>query len=391
MLRELSVRVFDKSDISSELVGIYLKELEGIKSVEFFSDYIAGYESCSQIKPDLVIVDISENMEFCLDIVSKLSRQGISVAVMSVSTSSSVIIKALRNGAVEFLTKPVLKSDLKALVNKLANPVEENEIEECKVMTLYSGKGGSGKTTVAVNLALELAKQTGKRTALVDLNFCLGEVSSYLNLKNSFSLSNTLDNVEKIDCESLVEMFEKYGDTELYVLAEPATGETFSAITFSKIVKFFKVLKEAFSYVIVDIPTIADDKILKVLQISDYVLYVTGVNLNAIKNSKYCIDLLKDKGLDDSKIRILLNRFIENDELTDSEIESELGLGVYKKIPNNYFTVMAAINKGVPVSEENINSNVAESFRELAIMLSDSIMKNSLKGIRGNYEYKREN
>ena len=386
MLRELSVRVFDKSDISSELVGIYLKELEGIKSVEFFSDYIAGYESCSQIKPDLVIVDISENMEFCLDIVSKLSRQGISVAVMSVSTSSSVIIKALRNGAVEFLTKPVLKSDLKALVNKLANPVEENEIEECKVMTLYSGKGGSGKTTVAVNLALELAKQTGKRTALVDLNFCLGEVSSYLNLKNSFSLSNTLDNVEKIDFESLVEMFEKYGDTELYVLAEPATGETFSAITFSKIVKFFKVLKETFSYVIVDIPTIADDKILKVLQISDYVLYVTGVNLNAIKNSKYCIDLLKDKGLDDSKIRILLN-----DELTDSEIESELGLGVYKKIPNNYFTVMAAINKGVPVSEENINSNVAESFRELAIMLSDSIMKNSLKGIRGNYEYKREN
>lgn len=391
MLRELSVRVFDKSDISSELVGIYLKELEGIKSVEFFSDYIAGYESCSQIKPDLVIVDISENMEFCLDIVSKLSRQGISVAVMSVSTSSSVIIKALRNGAVEFLTKPVLKSDLKALVNKLANPVEENEIEECKVMTLYSGKGGSGKTTVAVNLALELAKQTGKRTALVDLNFCLGEVSSYLNLKNSFSLSNTLDNVEKIDFESLVEMFEKYGDTELYVLAEPATGETFSAITFNKIVKFFKVLKETFSYVIVDIPTIADDKILKVLQISDYVLYVTGVNLNAIKNSKYCIDLLKDKGLDDSKIRILLNRFIENDELTDSEIESELGLGVYKKIPNNYFTVMAAINKGVPVSEENINSNVAESFRELAIMLSDSIMKNSLKGIRGNYEYKREN
>ncbi len=391
MLRELSVRVFDKSDISSELVGIYLKELEGIKSVEFFSDYIAGYESCSQIKPDLVIVDISENMEFCLDIVSKLSRQGISVAVMSVSTSSSVIIKALRNGAVEFLTKPVLKSDLKALVNKLANPVEESEIEECKVMTLYSGKGGSGKTTVAVNLALELAKQTGKRTALVDLNFCLGEVSSYLNLKNSFSLSNTLDNVEKIDFESLVEMFEKYGDTELYVLAEPATGETFSAITFNKIVKFFKVLKETFSYVIVDIPTIADDKILKVLQISDYVLYVTGVNLNAIKNSKYCIDLLKDKGLDDSKIRILLNRFIENDELTDSEIESELGLGVYKKIPNNYFTVMAAINKGVPVSEENINSNVAESFRELAIMLSDSIMKNSLKGIRGNYEYKREN
>ena len=65
----------------------------------------------------------------------------------------------------------------------------------------------------------------------------------------------------------------------------------------------------------------------------------------------------------------------------------QLGLGIYKKIPNNYFTVMAAINKGIPVSEANINSNVAESFRELAVMLSDSIMKNSLKCIRGDYEY----
>lgn len=387
MLRELSIRVFDKSDISSELVSIYLKELENVKSIKFYSDFIDGYEQCLQAKPDLVLVDISENMEFCLDIVSKLSKQSIPVAVMSVNTSSSVIIKALRNGAVEFLPKPVLKNDLKTLVTKFSTLSDEETQEECKVITLYSGKGGSGKTTVASNLALELAKQTGKRTALVDMNFCLGEVASFLGVKNSFSLSNTLENIEKIDCDKVVEMFEQYGDTELYLLTEPANGEMFSSVTFNKLVKFFKVIKEVFAYIVVDVPTVADEKIMKVLQLSDYVLYVTGINLNSIKNSKCCIELLKEKGLEEGKIRVVLNRFIENDELSDSEIESELGLSIYKKIPNNYFTVMAAINRGIPVSEANINSNVAESFRELAVMLSDSIMKNSLRCIRGGYEY----
>ena len=387
MLRELSIRVFDKSEISSELVGIYLKELENVKSIQCFTDYIEGYEQCVQIKPDLVIVDISENIEFSLDIVSKLAKQSIPVAVMSVNTGSSVIIKALRKGAIEFLSKPVLKGELKSLVTKFSDTSQDSKDEACKVITLYSGKGGSGKTTVATNLALELSKQTGKRTALVDMNFCLGEVSSFLSLKNSFSLSNTLENIEKINSECIVDMFEKYSDTELYLLTESANGEMFSSVAFSKLIKFFKVLKDAFAYVVVDVPTIADDKIMKILQLSDYVLYVTGINLNAIKNAKCCIELLKEKGLDESKLRVLLNRFIENDELSDSEIEAELGLGIYKKIPNNYFTVMAAINKGIPVSEANINSNVAESFRELAVMLSDIIMKNSLKSIRGDYEY----
>ena len=254
---------------------------------------------------------------------------------------------------------------------------------------MFSSKGGVGKTTIASNVALELAKQTGKKTALIDLNFSLGEVSEFLNLKPSFNLSNVLENIDKISSDDISKMFEKYNDTELYLLTESENGENFSTITHNRVTRFLRALKETFAYIVVDTPTVADDKVFKTLLASDYVLFVTSVNMNAMKNTKKSLDLIKSKGVNEDKIKILLNRYVESEELSTEEIESEIGCKIYKRIPNNYFTVMSAINKSISVSEENINSNVAESFRELAVMLSDSIMNNSLRVLRGEHEYKR--
>lgn len=391
MSRELSIIIFDKNNLSSELTEIYLKELGCVTEVRTYSNYIEGYESFSNKKPDIVIVDITENKEFGLEICSKISKQKIPVIVTSMDTSTAVIIKTLRAGASEFLAKPVLKNELFTAIKKIIQkPVNDNKTDS-KIISVFSGKGGSGKTTVAVNLALELAKQTEKKVALIDMNFCMGEAASFLNSKISFNFSNLLENIDNIDKQTMLQMFDKYKDSELYLLSESSKGESLSSITFNRITRFFKYIKEVFSYIIVDLPTAADEKIFKTLQTSDYILYVSVVNYNALKNTKNCIDLLIDKGVSKDTIKILLNRYIENDELSCEEIERELGIEIYKKIPNNYFTVMSAINKGISILEENINSNVAECYRELAVMLSDSIMEKSIKDMRGMYEYKSTN
>ncbi len=391
MSRELSIIIFDRNDLSSEMTKIYLQELECVKSVDCYSDYVSGCERCAKEPPDAAIVDITENQEFGLEVTAQLSKAKIPVINISMNTNASVIIKALRCGAVEFLAKPVLKNELHSAILKLLNSNSEEEKSECKIITAFSGKGGSGKTTVAVNLALELAKLTGRKTALVDMNFCMGEAAAFLNLKSSFNLSSILENIDNIKPDMLTGMFEKYSDNELYVLSESATGALLSSITINRAIRLLKSLKDTFSYIVIDLPTTADDKILKTLKLADYILYITSVNYSMLKNAKNCIKLLCGSGISKDNIKIILNRYIENDELTTEEIENELGMEVYKKIPNNYFTVMSAINKGISVSEENINSNVAESFRELAVMLSDNIMENSLKNIRGRYEYQSAN
>ncbi len=387
MSRELFIIIFDKNNLSSELTEIYLKELGYVKEIKTFSNYIEGYEVVNRSKPDIVIVDITENKEFGLEVCSKLSKQKIPVIVTSMDTSTTIIIKTLRAGASEFLAKPVLKNELFAAIEKFLQSPKDEQNEDSKIISVFSGKGGSGKTTIAVNLALELAKQTDKKVALVDMNFCMGEAATFLNSNIPFNFSNILENIDNIDKDTMPKMFEKYRDNELYLISESFQGESLSSITFNRISRFFKYIKEIFSYIIVDLPTAADEKVFKTLQQSDYILYVSAVNYNALKNTKNCIDLLLNKGITKDKIKILLNRYIENDELSCEELERELGLEIYKKIPNNYFTVMSAINKGISIPEENINSNVAESFRELAIMLSDSIMEINIKDMRGIYEY----
>lgn len=118
-----------------------------------------------------------------------------------------------------------------------------------------------------------------------------------------------------------------------------------------------------------------DLRAMTALENSDLVLLVTIVNLPALRNCQRCLELFEKSGFDKNKIQILVNRYMENDEIKAEDVEEVLGRKIFWKVPNNYFTMMSAINKGVPVSEINSDSNVARSYRELALTVSDSIYK----------------
>jgi pilus assembly protein CpaE len=118
---------------------------------------------------------------------------------------------------------------------------------------------------------------------------------------------------------------------------------------------------------------------MKILEESDVVLLVTVVNLPLIRNCQRCLDLFENLEFPESKIKVLINRYLENDEITVSDVEKTLNKQIYWKIPNNYFTIMSSINKAIPVSEVNENSNITESFTLLASQMADDLFENDLK------------
>jgi len=168
---------------------------------------------------------------------------------------------------------------------------------------------------------------------------------------------------------------EKYKETSLYVLAYPPYLEQAEDITAEQIANLFDVLKQAFSYIIVDTSANFDGKTITALDNSDLILLITIVNLPAIRNCQRCLDLFERLGYEKEKTKIILNRYMENDEIKVEDVEDVLGRRAYWKIPNNYFTIMSAINKGIPVGLINADSNISKSYRELAAMLSDNIHK----------------
>ena len=214
--------------------------------------------------------------------------------------------------------------------------------------------------------------------ALIDLNLQLGDVSTFLNLNPAFDVNYVIHKLVDKDETTLLKAFEKYKNTSMYVLADPSYIEQSESITPQQITTLFNALKKVFPYIVVDMSSAIDPNTLKILDCSDWILFTTIVNIPAIRNCQRCLNLFRSRRYPKDKVKIIVNRYMENDEIKIEDIENTLGEKVYWKIPNNYFTIMEAINKGVNISEINPDSNIGNNFRDFASRVSDDIIEQSV-------------
>ena len=377
-MQNSTVFVLDKNENSREIIKSFIENLDFVSEVKLYGDYNKGYEDIKLAENPLVILDISEDFAGLDEIAGKLKLVTSKIIITSVNYSTNTIIKALRLGAKEFLPKPVLREDLVRVLSMLASISPENEVSQSKIITVYSNKGGIGKTTIAVNLAAELAKVTKDKVALVDLNLQLGDISTFLNLNPPFDVNYVIRRLIDKEENILIKGFEKYKDLSLYVLSDPSYIEQSESITTQQITTLFSALKKVFPYIVVDMSSNIDPISLKILDSSDWIMFTTIVNIPAIRNAQRCLNLFRSRKYPSNKVKIVINRYMENDEIKIEDIENTLGESVYWKIPNNYFTIMEAINKGVSISEVNAESNIGNRFRDFAAKVSDDIIEQSV-------------
>lgn len=378
-----SIIVLDPKDSSREILKSYLEDLGFESRIKLFADYKEGLNEIKENKENLIVfVDITNCSEEYFRVIEEIKLFTSKIVITSSDYSTNSIVRAMRLGAKEFLPKPVIKEELQRIISIFLQHGDEQDDTASKIITIYSNKGGIGKTTIAVNLALELAKTTRDKVALLDLNLQLGDISTFLNLNPAFDVSYVIKNLIDKKDETLLKAFEKYKDTSMYILADPSYIEQSESITPQQITTLFKVLKKVFPYIVVDMSSNIDPNSLKILDLSDWIMFTTIVNIPAIRNSQRCLNLFKSRRYPSGKVKIIINRYMENDEIKIEDIETTLGEKIYWKIPNNYFSIMDSINKGVTVSEINSNSNIANSFRDLASKVSDDIVEMAITKYR---------
>ena len=384
MSNSVSVVIIDREENSRKIIKNYIGQISDIYVDKEFSDAFEAYNYVVENRTNIIVVDISEDPDVTFELINKITNinKQAKVIVTSYNADADLVIKSMRIGAREFLTKPMKEQEAITALTKLKDLSLGNlsDNNKCKIISTFSNKGGIGKTAIAVNLALELANITKEKVALIDLNLQLGDVTTFLDLNPSFDISYVVNNINRVDESFLLSTLEQYKDTSLYVLADPPYLEQAEDITSDQISKLFDVLKETFSYIIVDTGSNFDGKTITVLDNSDLILLVTIVNLPAIRNCQRCLELFDRLGYSKEKVKIVLNRYMENEEIKTEDVEDVLDKKIYWKIPNNYFTIMSAINKGIPVGMVNEDSNIAHSYRDLAAILSDSVItQNSTK------------
>ena len=370
-----NVIIFEQENETVELIKSYLSEFEEILSSKIFSDYVSGIKYAKENKPKLAIFSMTNDKDNSFKLIKRLSDFGVNVLVLSEDYTTSNIINSLRYGAKDFTPKPLIKTEFIKSVSKCLED-EIKVIKKSQIISVYSNKGGVGKTVVATNLAIELSRLTRDKVLLVDLNLPLGDVTTFLDVKPTINICELTNGVISENIKSACRL---YKDSTLYVLAEPPYMEHSRMITPNQVEKLFAELRNQFSYIVIDMGTGVDDANMTILKESDVILLTTVVNLPLIRNCQRCIDLFERNNISSDKTKIIVNRYLENDEITIDDVEKALNKKVYRKIPNNYYTIMSSINKGIPVSEVNENSNITESFSQLAVTILESIFEKEIR------------
>ncbi|HIE08713.1 MAG TPA: response regulator [Armatimonadetes bacterium] len=328
---------------------------------------------------DVVIADLSIPGVDAIKLAEELSTRAppfVGVIIVSGVADIDLMRRAMLAGAGDFLVKPVspeeLKSSVKRVFERLSKQretlttaaVEEGPAKESKVITVYSPQGGSGKTIIAANLAVAMALE-GARVVLVDLNLQFGDVDLVLNLVPERTLAALVPRLNQLDSE-LMEQFLTEHETGLKVLAAPSRPEYAETITAQVVEQVVNVLRQNYSFIIIDTPSELSDITLAAIDQADVVLLVTTLDLLSLHNTRTVLETLQQLNFPFEKIRLVLNRADSKVGITPEDVENTLDLPVSVHIPSDGKVVVTSVNNGEPFVISNPEAPISQVIRKLA-------------------------
>jgi pilus assembly protein CpaE len=321
--------------------------------------------------PAVVLVDVPlENHTLALRCIELIHLEVSHAVIFAVGSMAQpqVIVSAMRAGAREYIERPTTTNELLEAFIRLttAQRKVDREGPRGRVFTVVNAKGGSGATTTAVNLALALQSAHGN-TALVDIA-PLGHAALHMNLKPQFTVTDAVRNLHRLDSSLLESFMTRHGDglqllagVNTPIVVEPATAE---------FARLFDLLVGHFRYVVVDASSRVDPTTRLVCNLSETVLLVAHADVASLWSATRIQQYLGETG-GRERVRLVLNRFRKIAGFTEADAEAAAGAKLLWKIPNQYFAVSAAIDRGVPLMQQSY-TEIARSFAGLAAVLTEN-------------------
>lgn len=315
--------------------------------------------------PTVTLVDIpADNPQTALRAIELLHQDMPDSAVFAIGNLSQpqVIVSAMRAGAREFIERPTTTTDLLEAFVRLtaAQRRTRQEGQRGKVFSVVNAKGGSGATTIAVNVALALQSMYGQ-TALIDLA-PLGHAALHLNVKPLFTIADATRNLHRMD-SSLLESFMTRHNGGLQLLAganEPAAIDPST----TEFVRLFDMLVAHYRYVVVDNSSRFDAASRLIANLSECVLLVTCTDVASLWSAARVQQYLGETG-GRERVRLVLNRFRKVAGFSEADAEAAVGAKLIWRVPNQYFAVSNAIDRGAPLMEQS-HTEIARCFTGLA-------------------------
>jgi len=345
-----------------------------IVSPEYKVNWLANdsnlYEHIKSVKPQIVFLPSSSSYDV-YRLCTKISKEFPMTSILLVFQSEEELDMkgALRAGAddVIFLTSPIskIKEDINlAIVQCVSKMFQQQQLipaKNAKVITVCSTKGGIGKTTIAVNLAVAYGRKFEK-VAVVDLDLQFGDVAMFLDVKPKLTI---YDWVKEDKDGNQIEDYMTHFKDGISILAGPQRPEFAEVITGEDVRKAIVKLRQQYDVVIIDASSHMNEIAIIALENSDDILLMTYLDLPTLKNSKILLDTLESLHLGD-RVRVVLNRYMKVKGVTTNTVEAVIGMDVFSVLPVMDRAMITAVNEGQPLSYSNPRSQVAKRIFKLA-------------------------
>ncbi len=342
-------------------------------------------ELATQLSPDIVLMDINMPDMDGIAATEKLATAAplCSVIMMSVQGEADYLRRSMLAGAREFLVKPFSSDELNASIRQVYAREREKfsrmapvaasggtaptrEREPGQVIAVFSPKGGVGRTTVAVNLAVAAATDLNKKVVLVDASFQFGDVGVLLNLnpKNK-SIADLVPELEAGEPESL-DTFIINHSAGIRVLLAPPSPEMAELITPTGVKRVLEALRHGHDLVIVDCTSWFNETTLAILDTADTILTMLSLEITSIKNMRLFLEVAEQLGYEQDKVKLVLNRADSSLGIRVQDVESSIGRKVDHTIVSDGRSVVYALNRGVPFFLSNREAQVSQDILRLA-------------------------
>jgi pilus assembly protein CpaE len=360
-------------------------ELELLFSQNDFGDEVI--EEISSFEPELFLVDLPKERSDGLRILSQLHRQFLNVPMLAAGDSydSMFLIEMMRLGVKEFLPRPIGAEPLKEACQRVYRSTysQAKAKHPATILSFFGSQGGSGSTTIATNVAVSLSKLSRKKVLIVDLDTELGDVAGFFGVKENKYLIHTSGERAYLDPRHVpgaIVGHEK-SNVDLLSLSDGSTHRYQPSI--SEIKTLLNSLQNDYDYILLDTNNMFEDTSVAALDVSHIVFLISKCNLPGLRNTQRVLHLFDRLGYSKSKVRLVVNRYSNIDEIRLNNVEKVLKFDVFWSVPNDFKSIIQSIQAGEPLTQQGRTLPLARSFYEMSARVLNIHLDKRPKGPRG--------
>ncbi|MGL5207389.1 MAG: response regulator [Acidaminococcaceae bacterium] len=332
-------------------------------------------EKVKSLKPDIILLDLNlPDMDGFL--VTEICAKEVptsSVILMGTKSDQEELRRAMLSGAKDYIVKPFSSEELLAAIKQVYTSTikrrgDLHSKEEGKIFTVFSPRGGVGKTILTANLGIALSENKEESVAILDCSLQFGDVAMTLNLMPKANIADMVTDIEQLDEKALERYMVKFKEN-LHILPAPFQPEKADNISAQHISAITNLLKKNYQYVLVDTAPVFNDLSLTLMDNSDSILLISVPDILTIKNLRLAMKTLDSIGYPQDKVVQILNRANSQSGLTLEEMEDIIHRKFKITLPNDGKLVLASINRGVPFTVSNPESLLSRALFSLAEMI----------------------